>query len=70
MDTHSGLLFWSDIDPEYRGIYKATVHGEDVRKIVQGTYTSICNTQCQSQFYNLGCRAAEQSSFGQECGSI
>ena len=54
VDTHSGLLLWSDIDPEYRGIYKATVHGEDVRRIVQGTYTSICNTQCQ--FYILGCR--------------
>ena len=36
VDTHTGLLFWSDIDPDYRGIYSATLGGENAQRIVQG----------------------------------
>ena len=36
VDTRAGLLFWSDIDPDYRGIYSATLDGENAQRIVQG----------------------------------
>lgn len=37
VDAHAGILFWSDIDPGNRGIYRATLQGEDQTRILSGT---------------------------------
>ena len=49
VDFGSRFLFWSDISPEFKGIYRANLDGKNVTTIVKGKRTKI-------EIYQIGYR--------------
>ena len=51
VDSHAGLLFWSNNVPRYKGIWRADVNGQNVQRILHQckyTYYAVVEqaTQC------------------------